>query len=40
MVKIDWVVIGADTGEPVEKVWSSSAGPLASVPEGPETVHD
>jgi len=39
MVKVDWEVMVTDAGEPVVKFPSTSAGPLASVPEGPVTVQ-
>jgi hypothetical protein len=40
MVKVDWPVMVADIGEPVEKSWLPSALPLARVPEGPVTTQE
>jgi hypothetical protein len=40
IVKVDWELMAGDIGEPVEKLWSASALPLASVPDGPVTTQD
>ena len=40
MVKMDWNETETRWGEPAEKSRLLFAGPLARVPEGPETVHE
>ena len=40
MVKVDWVLICTDRGEPVEKSCEALAAPEASVPDGPVTVQE